>query len=63
MSDSEKSLKRSFRRRQIPNDEGYLSQKLLLYKRKCSGYVGELSKTINKIEKCLVNNDDSKINN
>ena len=63
MSDPEKALKRSFRRRQIPNDEGYLSEKLLLYKRKRCGYVGELTKTIDKIEKCLVNNDDSKINN
>ena len=27
------------------------------------GYVGELTKTINKIDKSLVNNDDSKINN
>ena len=62
MSDPEKALKRSFRRRQIPNDRGYMSEKLLLYKRKCSGYVGELTKTINKIEKCWVNNYDSKIN-
>ena len=40
-----------------------MSEKLLLYKRKRSGYSGELTKTINKIEKCLVNNDDSKISN
>lgn len=63
MSDSEKTLKRLFRRSQMPNNEGYLSEKLLLYKKKCFGYVGELTKTINKIEKYLVNNDDSKINN
>ena len=35
----------------------------MLYKRKRSGYVAELTKTINKIEKCLVNNNDSKISN
>ena len=63
MSDAENPLKRSFRRRQISNDEGYLSEKLLFYKKKRSGYVRELTKTIIKIEKCLVNTDDSKINN
>ena len=31
MSESEKPLKRSFGRRQIPNDEDYLSEKLLFY--------------------------------
>lgn len=60
MSDSEKTLKGSFSN---PNNEDYLSEKLLLYKKKCSGYAGELTKTINKIEKYLVNNDDSMINN
>ena len=63
MSDSEKSLNRSFRRRQIPNDEGHFLEKSSIYKKKRTGYVGKLSKTINKIENCLVNNDDSKINN
>ena len=41
-----------------PNNEGYLLEKSLLYKKICSGYAGELTKTINKIEKYLVNNDD-----
>ena len=41
-SDAEKPLKR-FRRRQIPNVEGYLPEKLLLFKKKCSDYAGELT--------------------
>ena len=49
MSDPEKALKRLFRC-QIPNDESYLSEKLLLCKKKCSDYVGKLIKTINKIK-------------
>ena len=63
MSNSEKLLKRSTTRGQIPNDQDYLSDKLLLFMKKCFGYVGELIKTINKIEKWFVNNNDSKINN
>ena len=47
MSDSEKPLKRSFRKRQIPNDEGYLSEKLF-YKRKRPGCLGELTKTVKR---------------
>ena len=48
MSDSEKPLKRSFRRRQIPNDDGHLSEKLLFYKRKRPGCLGELIKTVKR---------------
>ena len=45
MSDSKNPLKRWFRRGKIPNEKN------------CPGYVPELTKTINKIKKCLVYND------
>ena len=41
--------------------EGSLAEKVLKYKKKHSGYVGQLTKAINKIEKCFSKNDLSKL--
>lgn len=38
------------RRRELPNDEGHLSEQLIAYKRKNSGYVSKLKMAINKMK-------------
>ena len=56
-------LENSFKRTVITHefaDEVYLAE-VLKYKKKHSGYVGQLTKTINKIEKCFSKNDLSKL--
>ena len=60
MSYLEKSFKRTGKSREFA-DEGYLAEKVLKYKKKRSGYVGQLTKAINKIEKCFSKNDLSKL--
>ena len=53
MSYLENSLKRTFKTQ--------LYKKVLKYKKKRSGYIGQLSKAVNKIEKCFSKSDFSKI--
>ena len=60
MSYLENSFKRTVKIREFP-DEGYLAEKALKYKKKRSGYVGQLTKFINKIEKCFSKNHLSKL--
>ena len=59
MSYLENSFKRTVKTREFA-DEGYLAE-VLKYKKKHSGYVGQLTKAINKIEKCFSKNDLSKL--
>ena len=47
---------------EFPDEGGYLAEKVLKYKKKRFGYVGQLTKAINKIEKCFSANDFSKLN-
>ena len=57
----ENSFKRTVRTREFPDEEGYLTEKVLKYKKRRSDYVGQLTKAINKIEKCFSKNDLSKL--
>ena len=52
MNKTDKPLRKSVRKRQFPNEE---------MRNKCSGYVSELTKLINKIKTCLENKDYSKL--
>ena len=54
------SFKRTVKIREFP-DEGYLAEKALKYKKKRSGYVGQLTKAINKIEKYFSKNHLTKL--
>ena len=51
MSYLENSFKRTVKTREFPDQEGYLVEKVLKYKKKHSAYVGQLTKAINKLEK------------
>ena len=46
----ENSFKQTVKTREFPDEEGYLAEKILKYKKKHSGYIGQLTKAINKIE-------------
>ena len=61
MSYLENSFKRTVKTCEFADEEGYLAEKVLKYKKKHSGYVGQLTKAINKIEKCFSKNDLSKL--
>ena len=61
MSYLKDSLKQTLKTCQFPDEEGYLAEKILRYKKKCSGSVGQLTKTINKIEKSSSKSNFSKI--
>ena len=61
MSEIDKSLSKSVRKRQFPNGESQLSEQFLIYKNRRSGYVSELKKLINKINTCLEFKDYSKL--
>ena len=60
MSYLKDSLKQTLKTCQFP-DEGYLAEKIFRYKKKCSGSVGQLTKTINKIEKSFSKSNFLKI--
>ena len=61
MSYLENSFKQTVKTHEFPDEESCLAEKVLKYKEKCSGYVGQLTKTINKIEKCFSKNNFSKL--
>ena len=64
MSEFEKAKsQRSVRKREFQNEEGYKNEKFLVYTRKRSGYVSQLTKLINKIKECLKSNKHSKLDN
>ena len=56
------SFKQTVKTCEFPDEEGYLAEKVLKYKKKRFGYVGQLTKAINKTEKCFSANDFSKLN-
>ena len=60
MSEIDKPLRKSVRKRQFPNEE-QLSEQFLIYKNRRSGYVSELTKLIKKIKTSLENKDYSKL--
>ena len=64
MSERDKPLRKSVRKRQFPDEESQLSEQFLIYKHRRSRYVlrsRELTKLSNKITICLANNDYSKL--
>ena len=61
MSYLENLFKRTVKTREFPDEEGYLAEKVLKYKKKHSGYVGQLTKAINEIDKCFNKNDLSQL--
>ena len=61
MSYLENLFKRTVKTREFPDEEGYLAEKVLKYKKKHSGYVGQLTKAINKIDKSFNKNDLSQL--
>ena len=61
MSETDKRLRKNVRKRQFPNEESQLSEQFLIYRNRCSGYVSELTKLMNKIKTCLENKDYSKL--
>ena len=58
---SKNTFKRTVKTRELSDEEGYLAEKVLKYKKKRSGYVGQLTKAISKIEKCFSENEFIKI--
>ena len=60
MSYLENSFKQTFKTGDFSYEEVYLAE-VLKYKKKHSGYVGQLTKANNKIEKCFIRNDFSKL--
>ena len=61
MSETDKPLRKSVRKRQFPNEESQLSEQFLIDESRRSGYVSELTKLINRIKTCLENKDYSKL--
>ena len=61
MSETDKPLRKSARKRQFPNEESQLSEQFLIDESRRSGYVSELTKLINRIKTCLENKDYSKL--
>ena len=56
MSYLEISFKQTVKTLEFPDEGGYLAEKVFKYKKKSSGYVGQHTKTINKIENCSSKN-------
>ena len=61
MSETDKPLRKSARKRQFPNEKSQLSEQFLIDESRRSGYVSELTKLINRIKTCLENKDYSKL--
>ena len=61
ISETDKPLRKSVRKRQFPNEESQLSEQFLIYKNRRSRCVSESTKLNNKIKTCLQNNDYSKL--
>ena len=56
MSYLEISFKQTVKTLEFPEEGGCLADKVFKYKKKCSGCVGQFTKTINKIENCFSEN-------
>ena len=56
----ENEFKWTVKTREFPDEEGYLAERILKYKKKRSCYSGQLTKAINKIEKRFNENNLSK---
>ena len=53
--------KTSIRNRVPPSDEGHLSEQISIYKKGRAGYTSDLTKTIEKIEQCLIDKDNKRL--
>ena len=61
MNETYKLLRKSARKRKLPNGETQLSEQFLIYRNRRSGYVSELTKLIYKIKTCWEFKDYSKL--